>query len=71
VIRRHSLAAAERVKAQGLPNDLLARLRSEAVMAGVVPGGDLDPSAFVGRAPEQVDQFIRTVVVPIRKRYKQ
>ncbi len=70
VIRRHSLAAAERVKAQGLPNDLLSRLRSEPAMAGVVPGGDLDPSSFVGRAPEQVDQFIRTVVVPIRTRYK-
>jgi adenylosuccinate lyase len=68
-IRRHSLATAERVKAQGLPNDLLARLRSEPLLAGAVPPGDLDPAAFVGRAPQQVDQFIGSVVDPIRRRY--
>ena len=27
------------------------------------------PARFVGRAPEQVDEFIAEVVAPIRKRY--
>ena len=31
----------------------------------------LDPAAFVGRAPEQVDAFIDRVVKPIRGRYAQ
>ena len=29
----------------------------------------LDPSLYVGRAPRQVDQFVREVVEPIRSRY--
>ncbi len=29
----------------------------------------MDPSKFVGRAPEQVDEFIAEVVEPIRARY--
>jgi adenylosuccinate lyase len=28
-----------------------------------------DPARFVGRAPEQVDEFMRDVVDPIRNRY--
>ena len=30
---------------------------------------ELDPMKFVGRAPEQVEEFITEVVDPIRKRY--
>jgi adenylosuccinate lyase len=29
----------------------------------------LDPRQFIGRAPEQVDEFIAEIVEPIRKRY--
>ena len=29
----------------------------------------MNPSQFVGRAPQQVDEFIRKVVKPIRKCY--
>ena len=29
----------------------------------------MDPTAYVGRAPEQVDRFIESIVNPIRKRY--
>ena len=28
-----------------------------------------DPARFVGRAPEQVDEFLAEVVAPILKRY--
>jgi adenylosuccinate lyase len=68
-IRRHSRAAAERVKSQGGANDLLDRLRAEPLLAGVDLDTVLDPSAYVGRAPEQVDRFLLEVVEPIRQRY--
>jgi adenylosuccinate lyase len=29
----------------------------------------LDPAKFVGRAPEQVDEFLAEVIAPIRARY--
>jgi adenylosuccinate lyase len=63
------MAAAEEVKRHGKPNDLIARLRSDPFFAKVDLDGALDPSRFVGRAPEQVDRFIATVVEPIRARH--
>ncbi|HEX3869501.1 MAG TPA: adenylosuccinate lyase [Pirellulales bacterium] len=68
-IRQHSQAAATVVKQQGLKNDLLERLRGDPKFAGVDLDGLLDPMQFVGRAPEQVDEFIAAVVEPIRKKY--
>ena len=29
----------------------------------------LDPSHFVGRAPEQVEEFLAEIIAPIRERY--
>lgn len=69
VIRTHSMEAARQVKEQGCANDLLDRLRGEAMFAGVELDSAMDASAFIGRAPQQVDQFIAQVVEPIRKRY--
>jgi adenylosuccinate lyase len=69
VIRRHSQAAAQRVKAEGQANDLLERLRNDGAFAGVDLDAAMDPAAFIGRAPEQVDHFLADVVEPIRKRY--
>jgi adenylosuccinate lyase len=69
VIRVHSMAAAEEVKRFGRPNDLMARLRRDPFFAKVDLDGALDPASFVGRAPEQTDRFIATVVDPIRTRY--
>ncbi len=68
-IRVHSQAAAEQVKAFGRPNDLLDRLKNDAAFDAVDIDALLDPRAFVGRAPEQVDEFIAEEVAPIRKRY--
>jgi adenylosuccinate lyase len=68
-IRQHSQAAAEQVKTYGRGNDLLERLRADAVFAGVNLEETLDPRAFVGRAPEQVDEFIAEIIEPIRARY--
>jgi adenylosuccinate lyase len=67
VIRRHSIAAARAVKDEGKPNDLLQRLAADRAFP--VPldeiGAVLKPERFVGRAPEQVDEFLTEVVMPI------
>lgn len=63
-IRRHSQAAAERVKGQGLSNDLLARLQTDPAFAAVDIGSLLDVQAFVGRAPHQVDEFLKEILEP-------
>ena len=69
LIRRHSQAAAEQVKLAGEPNDLLDRLAREPAFRSVDLAETMDPARFVGRAPQQVQQFISGVVAPIRKRY--
>jgi adenylosuccinate lyase len=68
-IRQHSQAAARVVKEQGGENDLLKRLASDNAFQGVDWSSTLDVSRFVGRAPEQVDEFIAEIVAPIRERY--
>ncbi len=70
-IRRHSQAAAAVVKEQGGENDLLERLAGDPMFAGIDFDDALDPGKFVGRAPQQVDEFIGEVVEPIRQRYPQ
>jgi adenylosuccinate lyase len=68
-IRRHSQDAARRVKQEGAKNDLLERLAADDAFAKVDMQGALDPRHFVGRAPEQVDEFLAEIVEPIRARY--
>jgi adenylosuccinate lyase len=70
VIRRHSQAAAREVKEFGRPNDLLERLATEPAFAKVDLGQVLDPSQFVGRAPQQAEQFVAEVIGPIRQNYR-
>ncbi len=69
LIRRHAMEAARQVKQEGRHNDLLERLSGEAMFSGLDFLLAMDPSRFVGRAPVQVDQFVATVVEPIRRRY--
>ena len=69
VIRTHSLAAAEQVKQHGKPNDLLDRLRADAMFERVDAGDVMKPERFVGRAPQQVEEFVEAVVEPVRRRY--
>jgi adenylosuccinate lyase len=69
VIRGHSIAAARASKNGGQRNDLLDRLAADPAFG--VPLGDLrkalDPRLFVGRAAEQVDEFLSEVVEPALK----
>jgi adenylosuccinate lyase len=67
IIRKHSHAASASAKA-GRVNDLIERLRGEPVFRGIELDSLLDPSSLVGRAPEQVNEFIKGEVAPIRER---
>ncbi len=69
IIRRHSQDAAQRVKQQALDNDLLDRLKSEPLLRNVPIDALTEPSAYVGRAPEQVDEFLAEIIQPIRDQY--
>jgi adenylosuccinate lyase len=69
-LRTHSLAAAAEVKA-GRPNDLIDRLCKDPTFASVDFGNVLNPREFVGRAPEQVDDFLSAEIGPLRARYGQ
>jgi len=69
-IRRHSQAAARRVKLEGRENDLLERLAVDPAFAKVKLRTVTNPKQFVGRAPQQVDEFVQEYVNPVRRRYR-
>ncbi|KAG8873306.1 adenylosuccinase ade13 [Tulasnella sp. 331] len=71
-IRVLSHQASQVVKQEGKPNDLIARVKAVDYFKPVHDHLDslLDPKTFVGRAPEQVDDFINECVAPIREQYK-
>jgi len=64
-LRRHSQAAAHRVKVEGGDNDLMDRLRTDKAFAGVDLDAELAPENFVGRSREQVDEYLAAVVDPL------
>ena len=68
-IRVHSQEAARQVKEYGKANDLIERMAGDAAFARIDLTGALDPAKFVGRAPEQVDDFVAEIVEPIRQKY--
>jgi len=72
VIRTHSQAAAARVKQEGLDNDLLDRLASDPAigMTRAEIDATLDMREFVGRAPQQVDEFLAEHVQPVLDRHR-
>lgn len=65
-IRRHSVAAGARVKEHGLDNDLMERIRNDAAFAAVRDelATLCDGGQFIGRAPQQVDEFLAEEVEP-------
>jgi len=65
-IRVHSRAAADRLKEGAEGNDLFERLRGDPEFASVrhLLADDVDPRRFVGRAPEQVEEFLQEQVEP-------
>jgi adenylosuccinate lyase len=69
-IRLHSRAVADQLKAGAKKNDLLERLRADEAFRGIDFDQFLEQRNFVGRAPEQVAEFLEQEVAPIRQRYQ-
>eukprot|EP00523_Entomoneis_sp_CCMP467_P000796 CAMPEP_0168749906 /NCGR_PEP_ID=MMETSP0724-20121128/16976_1 /TAXON_ID=265536 /ORGANISM="Amphiprora sp., Strain CCMP467" /LENGTH=499 /DNA_ID=CAMNT_0008797867 /DNA_START=52 /DNA_END=1551 /DNA_ORIENTATION=- len=66
-IRVLSMEAGAVVKGQGKPNDLMERIKGNAKFAAVHDKLDemMDPQLFVGRAPEQVVEFLEQEIDPV------
>jgi len=69
-IRLHSQAAAAQVKNLGRHNDLVGRLKADIAFTKIDFEKILNPEAYIGRAPQQVDEFLKNVVAPIARRYR-
>lgn len=71
-IRVHSQAAGQRVKGEGLDNNLIDLIRADSYFGPILNQLDqlMDPSTFIGRAPEQVDEFLGAAVQPALRRYR-
>jgi adenylosuccinate lyase len=67
-IRQHSHAAMDQVKASR-ENDLIARLQADSLFSSIDLATMMHPARFIGRAPQQVEEFITEVIEPIRQRY--
>jgi adenylosuccinate lyase len=65
VIRGHSMTVSQAMAERGAPNDVLERLAADPAFQALrlsVAADELDPAAYVGRAPEQVDEFLDQVI---------
>lgn len=71
-IRVHSMEAARRVKQGDGVNDLLERIAGDPLFGVTLRQLEdmLNPSAYMGRAPEQTDEFLKEQVGPVLERYK-
>ena len=70
VIRVHSMEAAARMKQEGAPCDLLERLAADGRLGlSMAHLRDvLNPADYIGRCPEQVDEYLSEVVDPLLRR---
>lgn len=66
-IRRHSMESAKAVKECGEKNDLIDRIKNDPKFAAVKNriDGILSPANFVGRAPQQTEDFINEYIDPL------
>eukprot|EP00172_Hildenbrandia_rubra_P004133 Plantae.Rhodophyta-Hildenbrandia_rubra.ctg7775.p1 GENE.Plantae.Rhodophyta-Hildenbrandia_rubra.ctg7775~~Plantae.Rhodophyta-Hildenbrandia_rubra.ctg7775.p1 ORF type:complete len:542 (-),score=78.54 Plantae.Rhodophyta-Hildenbrandia_rubra.ctg7775:1232-2629(-) len=66
-IRQHSMTAGSRVKNEGLDNNLLQLIAGDELFSSVRDELETlgDPAKYVGRAPQQVDDFLHNDVLPL------
>lgn len=71
-IRVHSMAAARRVKEEGLPNNLLLLLAEDEAfpLSEKEIQKAMNPSLYIGRSPEQTEEFMAEVVDPVLKEHE-
>lgn len=72
-IRKHAIASAERMKKEGVENDLLERIAEDPAFFRIrAKMGEIsDPHRLTGRSVQQVEEFITQVVSPILKQNSQ
>ena len=70
-IRLHALEAGRSVKDLGLPNNLIDLLAADPLfgMTREELSAHLEPARYIGRCPEQVDDFLAREVRPVLERY--
>lgn len=66
-IRQHSMEAGKVVKVEGKENDLLERIAADEAFGMTMEQLEaiMEPKNFVGRAPQQTEEFITEVIHPI------
>ncbi|MDR1571298.1 MAG: adenylosuccinate lyase [Clostridiales Family XIII bacterium] len=66
-IRLHSMAAGALVSDGGGPNDLMRRIAGDPafMLSEEDLGSIMEPGRYVGRAPEQVEEFIERYIRPV------
>ena len=70
ILKLHSHAAASQVKKFGKPNDLISCLKADIAFRNINFEKVLNPKSYIGRAPQQVDEFLKDIVTPIRRKYR-
>ena len=70
-IRQLSLIAGSNVKDKGLANNLIDLIAEDPLfgMSREELTAHLEPSRYIGRCPEQVDDFLRDCVAPVLEHY--
>jgi adenylosuccinate lyase len=71
-IRQHAMDTWQAIRTLGGENDLLQRLQHDPTFAAVrtqIPEKP-DPRAYIGRAAQQVDEFLAGVYQPLQERYR-
>ena len=66
-LREHAVAAAAVVKQEGQPNDMIARVEADPA-SGLTREeieSELQPEAFTGRAPQQVEEYLDSYIRPL------
>jgi len=71
-IRVHSMEAAKQVKVEGKKNDLIDRIAADKMFNLNVDEikSILEPKNFIGRAPQQVEEFISEYIQPVLDKNK-
>ena len=72
-IRVHSIEAGRQVKDLGKPNNLIDLIAADPMfgMTKEELTAHLEPKNYIGRCPEQVDDFLKTCVNPVLEQYQE
>jgi len=70
-IRIHSHSTIREIKEKGMNNTLLDKIKNDKLFATIANDIDkiVNPSDFIGRAPDQVREFIKNDITPLLDKY--